>query len=524
MSEMTIASRRLDFALALSNRVVVNLVSLLFFAPAFLFATLLRPAPAALVMLGCVGCLVLTLRNRPQVEFGALNDALCVSRFALYSGCAGLLLLLGGALHLTYTPMDWRIRDAVLADLQSGAFPISYDIDGATFMLRAPLGMYLAPAMVGKLLGFKAAHLALWLQNSLLLGSIFYLLGKLGQGWRTVAIMALFAGASIVGIALLTTLVGAPDPLRLLTYGFDGWHPAWQYSSSLVQLLWVPNHALPAWWLATLLLLRARGQVDDATVACGVAGAMFWSPLSVTPATLWIVGCVLWNFRASLVNARNWLSLAFGLCLLPIAIYLTRGTATIAHGVLEFDAAFVILYALFASAQFLSLLYIRSRSDFVPKEFVALVTFCMLLLVVLPFFRFGPANDLVMRGSIGALVVVAFVFAEVVLRAKTVDRRAWWLGVGLLAAGSPSAALEVGRALALRPYPASDCSLIQASRGLGDMGIPGNYVVDAASMPYWLIATEAAQAKPAAARLCWPDQAEVQETLAALHKGRYEKK
>ena len=43
--------------------------------------------------------------------------------------------------------------------------------------------MYMSPALVGRVFGLFAAHLALLAQNALILGSIFYLMTTIGRGW-----------------------------------------------------------------------------------------------------------------------------------------------------------------------------------------------------------------------------------------------------------------------------------------------------------------------------------------------------
>ena len=69
---------------------------------------------------------------------------------AICVAIAVVACLLGGHGHVFYTPDDWIVRDAVLADLVQHPWPPRYRIDGQDFLLRAPLGLYLVPATVGK--------------------------------------------------------------------------------------------------------------------------------------------------------------------------------------------------------------------------------------------------------------------------------------------------------------------------------------------------------------------------------------
>ncbi len=87
-----------------------------------------------------------------------LSAACAVAAFALTT--------IGGEGRLFPATADWLIRDAILHDLVQQAWPFAYRIDGKDWTLRAPLGMYLIPALCGKLAGLFAAHLALWAQNT----------------------------------------------------------------------------------------------------------------------------------------------------------------------------------------------------------------------------------------------------------------------------------------------------------------------------------------------------------------------
>ena len=123
-----------------------------------------------------------------------------------------------------------------------------------------------------------------------------------------------------------------------------------QYSSSMVQFFWVPNHALPGWWLATLLILKARSEVDIATLGVSLAAAVFWSPLVVIPIAFWLVYLAASDWR-SLLASRLWLGALAGACFLPIVLYLVLGSSKIEHG-LGFDQpVFVPLYIIFMAAQ-----------------------------------------------------------------------------------------------------------------------------------------------------------------------------
>ena len=77
------------------------------------------------------------------------------------------LCILGGQGHIFYAAEDWLTRDAVLADLAAMPLP-AYPWNGETWILRAPLGMYVLPGAVGRLASLGAAHAFMLIQNACL--------------------------------------------------------------------------------------------------------------------------------------------------------------------------------------------------------------------------------------------------------------------------------------------------------------------------------------------------------------------
>ena len=488
----------------LHNRAVLIFASVLIFLPSALFAAGLRPIPALVLLAGCIGSLAL-VSQRPRANEGGLLDApVDLKRLSLCIGLACVILVFGGELHFFFAPLDWRVRDAVLADLTRSSFPIGYTIDGVDYTLRAPLGMYMFPAAVGHVFGLLGAHVALLAQNSLMLGCIFYLLSSLGAGWPHLAILIMFGGLSILGAALGFAISKDYKIDRLVILGLDAWHPYFQYSSSMVQFFWVPNHALPGWWLATLLLLQTRSQVDIATLGVSLAGAVFWSPLVVIPVAFWLIYLAATDWRRHLLAQRTWLGVLAGACFLPIALYVVIGSSQISHGLSFEKMEFIPLYIIFIAVELPCVCFIYLNREFIPKNMTHVFYFGAASLLLLPFFSFGPGNDLVMRGSTAPLVIVAFVFGSIICNAS-ISRNTKLIGFALIVLSTPSALLEFARNINYPRYNLSDCSLTEAIHAMGAKGIPTNYIVESANIPSWLIDANASAPQSARSRRCWTD-------------------
>src|SRR5262249_497105 len=153
-------------------------------------------------------------------------------------------------------------------------------------------GMYMGPAAIGRALGLGAADQALAAQNGLLLGAILY--GFWGQFPRrklaALTAFVLFSGVSLVGWWLLRTEARLPVSLEHLPSHLDRWSGYWEFSSPIKQLFWVPNHALPGWWLAFLVLLAATDEVSLGWFGLSLATCFFWSPfaaIGAAPFAVW---------------------------------------------------------------------------------------------------------------------------------------------------------------------------------------------------------------------------------------------
>ena len=378
---------------------------------------------------------------------GVLSAPVDARRLLICCFCALTILIVGGETHIFFTTWDWLTRDAVLADLVRHGVLTGYRIGDADYVLRAPLGMYMVPAVIGHMAGLMAGHVALLAQNSLFLGVILYLLTAIGAGWGHLVILVLFSGVSIVGAALrIAGLPSQPVPFWL-QWGLDSWHPLFQYSGTLVQFFWVPNHALPGWWLATLILLQTRKQSDVASIGVSVAGALLWSPLCIVAVVPWLVYCAMRWPRAVILSGRTWLGAAAAICFLPVLTYLVSGASSIAGGATFEQPDFAYWYALFIVVELPVLAFLALAWGRIAPEDRALVVVSALVLLGLPFFRFGPNNDLVMRGSIVALVVVAFTLGKIVVDATAQRAPIAWIGWLLVVCSAPSAAVEVGRAI-----------------------------------------------------------------------------
>lgn len=402
-----------------------------------------------------------------------------VADLLLLAALAAAWAILGGAGHVFHANgTDWVPRFAVLRDLVVEPWPPHY-LDGETpMLLRAPLAYYLPVALLSRVTGIAFADVMLlawtWLGVALFLGAN---LGGSRQRKFTAAVIFIFAsGLDVVG--LLLRHGSLPWPMQHIEW----WSGGMQYSSNTTLLFWVPNHGLPG-WIAAAWLWRFR---DDtrflARLPLLFLPLMLWSPL-VALGLLPLAAAAAAKHWRHLLGAGEHRALLTTLALvaLPATLvgsYLLLGmfgpastssalTFTAAAAQQSGEIGNTLLFILIEVAIFCAFLLWRERSPLA----LAVVT----LLLLLPWFHFGPNNDLLMRASIPALAILWLLLADVL---TATDEAAGvlprlWRPLLLLAfvLGAITPLQEIHRALGGRSWPAD--SGLAAPQALG--GFPPHY-------------------------------------------------
>lgn len=470
----------------LTNGVALAAALTLLGAPTALFALSLRWPYALVLGLGGLTCIAIAAQGLAAARGAWTAAPLDARRLAACLALAALLLVLGGETHLFRPTTDWYLRDAVLADLTKEGFTVLYRINGLDMMLRAPLGMYVMPALVGHAAGHTsgllAAHVAMLVQNALILGIVLYALLTLGRGWKNLAVVLGFAG--VAGLVRLLAWLATGDVARLFPGSdtLDSWTPLLQFTGSITQLFWVPNHALPGWLLAVLLLLRARREADTATVGASVALMMFWSPLAIMPAVPALLYFAVIDPRGTFASRRTWIALVAALGCLPVAAYVTAASDTIPRPVIVGDPDFWPTYFAFLPVQLGSVGVVWYLRDRIPADWRGLYWLMFAMLVVLPFFSFGEYNDSVMRGSIAALTILAFVFGYTLADWPPPRRAAEFAGFALVVIAASSGAWEIWRAATSKTYPINACNVMDVGDAARRATLQTNYIAPADGM------------------------------------------
>lgn len=415
------------------------------------FLGLLPPVAVAVLSLAAVGALAALGRamppHPPKVPYRTLAFAFAI---------ALVLLALGGEGRLFYANVDWQVRDAVLHDLASHPWPFVYRLDGGAFILRAPLGMYLVPSLLGPNSG---SEIALLLANALRLGLLIALAWPLFDSaqQRAIALVVflVFSGWDVVGTAIYAALGQHPSWDHL-----EPWNFGFQYSSNITLAFWVPQHAIAGWACAVTFLLWRKRAAPIGLFAATIPLVAIWSPLAImgaVPFALW-AGAEVLRGRAFALSDIAIAGLAVALAF-PALGFLQLDAASVGGGVRTPYPSVFLFCALLEVLPFAWPLLRGSVVGAIDRPMVWLVT---ALLLVMPFWQVGVSSDFQMRASIMPLALLAFAFAR-------------WLGeraghrplpqgalvyAGLaLAIGAVTSVLEVRRALVNGASPPPLCSL-----------------------------------------------------------------
>lgn len=415
-----------------------------------------------LFLVGAAGLVAVCLAAVRGVESATLESVKLRTSLFL-AGLALLLCLLGGEGRLFYANYDWQIRDAVLADMIRQPWPFAYTARGEPEVLRAPIGMFLFPALVGKAFGLRAADWALLAQNTLALTVLLALGTTLFRHARKRVIGLLvavwFSGMDVFGL-LFMRAIGRSE------LAFDHIEPwaSLQYSSNITLLFWVPQHALAGWFGAVLFLLHRAGAVRLGVFLASVPLLALWSPLSVLGLLPFAAVAGLTALAKRRLTAYDFLLPAIATLLaLASAAYLSAGGDSVGTRLQRPSGLAYLAIQLFEVLPFVvaALMAVpRSRFGRAP---VVIAAACLL---VLPFIQIGTSVDLMMRGSIPALTIVAVAIGEAlgnVDRGASEFRRLGAMAlVVILAVGAVTPTLEIRRALVTQPSPLTACSLIRS--------------------------------------------------------------
>jgi hypothetical protein len=318
---------------------------------------------------------------------------------------------------------DWDVmRNDLLSTLTKHSWPVTHVFsDSSTvWSMRHYLGFYLPGPFAGKIAGGNLEvtlfatgvwmFLGVWIAL-LLLQNFFAGFGS--RKYLALPLFIAFSGLDAIGSRIQGTLSLRPSNL------FNGGHIEWwaekyQFSSNTTLLHWVPQHALPSWIGALLVIHIVRSRQNLYLLPIISLSALLWSPFAAVGITLL---ALLLIFSAGetftfLTSIRKLPLLIISLLVIgvPLLAFLQSGTSDIPRSLLLSSGGFshnVKMLLEFISLEFgivaaLSAYIVRQQIR--ENMFISIGLLLVLMVVV------GLYNDFAMRAS-PALLVVIFINA-----------------------------------------------------------------------------------------------------------------
>lgn len=392
-------------------------------------------------------------------------------------------LSFSGAGGVGYQRGDWIKHESVLKDLIEHSWPVVYDFYAHPVPLVYYLAYYLPAAVIGKIGGWAAAQAALfvWTLLGLYISFLWFwvLVGKALHSASTklfywcALLFIFFSGLDIIGKIIARWVEWSDGPWDRI----ERWGPWLEYSANMVLLFWVPNQALVG-WIAIGLILYAILTIRRRSITWLPLGlSAFWSPLVMLGLIPYLITEFLSDsgpLHRRLLRYVSWSNLC-GLALLGfVGVYYLSKTYEVAPAMhASIPGSFFIsthegstlgawgLLGTFLAVE-VGIFAILARKSIGSEgrlwRWLSITT--LVLLTILPFYKLGMFNDLVMRASIPALFCLAVL----------VGRSLFQSGLGLATRVALIVALLVGAATSVMELKFNVTETIRIVRGIPDPG------------------------------------------------------
>ncbi|MBE0671075.1 MAG: hypothetical protein IH588_10840 [Anaerolineales bacterium] len=382
----------------------------------------------------------------------------------------GTWVFLSGVGGYAFQNWDHHWRNAVLHDLINYDWPVFYSTpeSGPVKMLVYYVGYWLPSALVGKLFGWGAANLFLflWTWLGVLLVALHLSFALKTSPVKSILLLSFFSGMDVLGTLFLAPEY--PTLLPVVTH-LEIWNGSLQYSSFTTQLFWVFNQAVPAWLCIALILnndviartvfFPTKQSPNETEIVSGEEQerprndmqiflwslCFFFAPLASIGLLPYLLIEIIkqTDFKSPFRNLRWDILLAAVIIFLLSTFFFTSNTAAQSRGFQSLAIEDFFIFFLLEGGILWFLLVPVKRRD--PRWMVTGV-----LLAVIPFIQLGNGNDFVMRASIAPLFYLMMMVGEVISQ-NTTPRILRFTFYCLLLAGSFTPLYEMNRS-AYRTY------------------------------------------------------------------------
>ena len=374
------------------------------------------------------------------------------STFILPFVIIAIWLSLSGIGGLGFQNGDYDLKNTLLRSLIIEKWPLSMIVEGVSMKVVYHLAYYLPAAAIGKLFGWIESNAFMFLWSFLGVMLAFFWFVNISR------IVVKKNSSSLFYLTIIFCLAGGLDfvgayfvkdmPFSLIKH-IDNW--AWhvQYSSQTTLMYWVPQHSIPAWLLTGMVVSTINKAQSIKYIGISVAASILWSPFAIVGIFPYLI---VLGFMYLLPENRKFIFNRNSLIINAIAIWMgSIFLLYIASNNFSFPMEFiwndiqntrilVLTLLQFWFLEFGFLVFLIFAYNFVAQQkhtkevksvfqksgdfwmFFSsnqkqhsLFLLSIMILFVLPFFKMGIYNDLVMRSSIPALFIFWSVISKILV-------------------------------------------------------------------------------------------------------------
>lgn len=327
---------------------------------------------------------------------------------------------------------DWPKHNAILHDLSEKDWPVIYENGADVSMLTYYIGQYMVPSFLGKVfaISFRQVLCINWLWSSvgLVLIWLLFVHAVCADSWRKqvfVLMMLVFCGGMMTVQEEIGHIVYPDDILAAA----DGWRDYFlcygrymlQYRTNFISLRWAYGQTLAIWLIAVVFYLRRKEVKYYAAI---FLPALFFGSFSfVSLVILAFAAYIEYLFEVrdlrrilrstlSIQNCLMFGSLGTILLLYYIGFVRQKKPGGIGLERVSYIGRDWGIYLIFIFGSFLAYALCVFKENRKNSLFLASVG----IMCVLPFLKFGVANDLLMGGCIAASFILYLVLTEFVFQ------------------------------------------------------------------------------------------------------------
>ena len=339
---------------------------------------------------------------------------------------AVVLSLVSGVGEFIFTLNDHPYRRAIMNDLVNYKWPVIYDYStqtnpavikeigrtSGTYAFMYYFTYWLPAALVGKIGGAYAAHLALMLWNAAGIFLTFVGVSKIiGRASFTVP----FVYICFAGLDVLPNIVHTFVEWDCWN-GMEVWAPVLAYMSNFAELTSVFHQCVPCWLIMTMIMTSYN------TRSLGMCGGILfayspWGVIGLFPLAL--VRAFSKQMRAGGIGGavKNVVSIVNVISCAPLLLvytpfYLGNHSSTSIKGFfwefIDSPGLSVIVYILFILIEIAPVAVILWKTEKKEALFIA----SLIELMIIPLYKITEANDFCMRSSMAARFVLCILLAR----------------------------------------------------------------------------------------------------------------